>query len=104
MDGVVVAGRLGVRGNLLPRERDPALCHERITNRARDLHSAAPSASVVSLSKVTKRMPRRLVSEATRPTDVSVSPTRGWCCHSKSCSVCRSRAYVYPQLLSPDSC
>src|SRR5438477_2789073 len=104
VDGVLVPGRRSVSSDLLARELDLALCHERITKSVRERHTSAPAASVVSVSNVTKRMLRRLVSEATRPTDVTVSPARGWRCHSNSCSACSKRAKSIAASSSPNSC
>src|SRR5256885_12913895 len=92
MDRVVVTGHLRIFGDLFARERDAAFGHERITKRVRDRHTGAPFESELSASKDTKRMPRRLLSEATRPRDVTVSPARGWRSHSNSCSAWSSRA------------
>src|SRR5205807_1798958 len=104
VDRVAVARRLGIGGDLLPGEGHLAFAHERITNSARDRHSGALSASVVSVSKLTKRIPRRLVSEATRPVEMTVSPTRGCRCHSNSCSAWRSFAKSTAASSSPNSC
>src|SRR6266700_1754357 len=61
VDGVGVARRLGVGGDLLPREGHDQLAHEpalRITNSARERHRGAPAA-VTSVSSVSMRTPRR---------------------------------------------
>src|SRR5438046_3409612 len=104
VDRVVVAGRFRIRRDLLSVECHLALAHERITNSARERHTGWPCASVVSVSRETKRIPRRLVSEATRPREVTVSPTRGCRCHSNSCSACRRRAKSTAASSSPNSC
>src|SRR5439155_23901774 len=75
MDRVLVTGRFRVIGDLLASESDPPLAHDRITKRARERHTGEPFWSVVSVSNDTKRMPRRLESEATRPRETMVSPS-----------------------------
>src|SRR5215472_1818372 len=90
VDRVPIAGRGGVRGDLLLRERDDELAHEpgpRMTKRARERQTGS-SPAVTSVSNVMKRMPRRSTSAATRPREVTVSPTSGWRSQANSCSAC----------------
>src|SRR3989442_2185889 len=111
---VAVAGRLGVLRNLLAGESHLSFAHEaggragrtssRITKNAQDRPNGAPRSSVVPLSKVTKRMPRRLVSEATPPREITVSPASGCPCPSNPCSAWSSFAKFTAASSSPSSC
>src|SRR5712691_11237240 len=94
MDRVVVAGRFRIRIDLRDAERDLALhtLHERMTKRARERQTLEPPSPVVRVSKVKKRMPQRLMSETTRPCEVTVSPGLGCRSHSISWSACSSFA------------
>src|SRR5207244_3311302 len=92
VDRIHVAGRLRVGGDLLPGEGDLSFGHKRITNNARERQTGEPCSSLVSVSNETNRMPRRLVSYATRACEVTVSPARG-CRHPwNSCSPTARRA------------
>src|SRR5262249_24684259 len=106
LDRVVVARRLRVRGDLLLGERDHELVHDaapRITNSARERQTGSPP-TVTSVSNVMKRMPRRSTSAATRPRDVTVSPTSGWRSHVNSCSAWSRLAKSTAASASPNSC
>src|SRR5579859_2260340 len=104
VDGVHVPRGARVGRYLLGSELDLLLGHERITNRARDRHTASPFADVLSVSRVTNRSPRRLTSDVTRASEVTDSPTAGWRIHSNSCSAWRSLPKSIAASSSPKSC
>src|SRR5438309_2337393 len=104
VDRVHVAGGTRVRGDLFGLKKHTVLCHDRITNSARDVQTGEPSLEVVSVSRVTNRRPRRLTSDATRAREVTVSPTFGCRFHSNSCSACSSFPKSMAASSSPKSC
>src|SRR5207237_10014708 len=77
VDRVHVAGGTRVRGDLFGLKKHAVLCHDRITNSARDVQTGEPSLEVVSVSRVTNRRPRRLTSGATRARPVTLPRTFG---------------------------
>src|SRR5438105_2306074 len=104
VDRVHVTRRAGVGRDLLLAKQDLVLDHVRITNSAREWHTGSPLPDVVSVSNVTKRMPRRLMSDVIRACERTVSPTSGWLVHSNSCSAWSKRAKSTAASSSPNSC
>src|SRR3989442_1785836 len=102
---VVIARRFRIGRDLFVGEGNGALgpCHGRMTNSARERQTPEPSSAVVWVSKVTNRIPLRLMSETTRPCEVTVSPGLGWRSHSNSWSACKSLAKSMAASGSPKS-